>query len=539
MKHIFLLISLLTIAIPSFSDNTFFYRICLKDKGISPYSTEEAEMFLSEKSIERRTRQQLEIDLHDLPIDPAYLSQIAQTGAEIRTLSKWAETVTVHVADTTQVLPLIRNLTFVDTLYCVWKGDLTQYAPSNSDSEPVFSKKSVEKQSNLDYGQGLTQISMCNGHLLHSEGFRGEGVEIAVIDGGFNNADINPFFDQTKILEVKSFNHETNDPFRGNDHGANVLSLMLADSAGTFIGTAPDANYRLLRSEVDKGEFPVEEDYYIAALEYADSIGSDIVTTSLGYNTFDMPEANHTHEQLDGATVPISRAASLAASRGILLFTAAGNERSTSWQKIMFPADATDVITVGSVTAAEEISYFSSVGYTADGRIKPDLMAMGTASVIVNSNGANTTGNGTSYATPLMAGLGACLRGAFPDIPAADLVNKICESGDRYQSPDSLYGYGIPDFYQVYTLLKNETSIPDFNSDGISMEIRGNMLIINNINNNQRNADILRIYSCVGTVISETRNPKSYIDISHIPQGIYIANIIADGKNYAKKFIKK
>ena len=514
------------------------YRLILKDKGNPPFSIEQSEMFLSDKSLQRRSKQGLSTDSIDLPIDPSYLRTIANTGAEIRTFSKWVKTVVVHIPDSS-LIPKLKNLSFVDTLYCVWKGSLPGQALFQEENETL--RNTLENNIDSCYGEGYTQISLNNGQLLHDAGFRGEGITIAVIDGGFVNADSIDFFDSQRIKGVKNFNHEITDPLReGIDHGTKVLSCMLSDKPGEMIGTAPKADYYLLRTEIGSVEYPVEEDYWVAALEYADSIGADIVTSSLGYAYFNDSSMDHTHKQLDGKSVPISVAADLAASRGILLFNSAGNERNTAWKKIAFPGDAPNILTIGAITRDSVCSSFSSAGYTADRRVKPDLVAMGTSNAIVGSNKQIQHGNGTSFATPVLAGLSACLWQALPDLTGFEMIALLRKTANAFSHPDSLMGYGIADVYKAY--LQGKTGLKPVETENtvfFSVNSRDNRLYLN-FSRLQNNSNlVLNIYSGVGTKLLHVSNPSSSIDISSLPKGVYIVHLqTGDRPACVRKFIK-
>jgi subtilisin family serine protease len=536
MKQILFFFLMFCACFSGYSQETFMYRLILKDKGNPPFSTEQPESFLSGKSILRRAKQGLPVDSIDLPIDPAYLQAIAHTGADIRACSKWVKTVVVHIPDLSLVATL-NELPFVDTLYGVWRGSLPQ--------QVVFSNTDPASPNTLNsnpdnYGEGFIQIGLNNGQRLHDAGFHGRGMTIAVIDGGFANVDRIDCFDSRRIKGVKDFNHEANDPLRGIDHGTKVLSCMLSDKPGTLIGTAPEADYYLLRTEVDDEEYPVEEDYWVAALEYADSIGVDIVTSSLGYADFDDSSMDHTHGQLDGQSIPVSVAANLAASRGILLFNSAGNEGDGQWKKIMFPGDARNILTIGAVSSDSVRSYFSSEGPTADGRVKPDLMAMGTTAVVMDSNGQTTRRNGTSYATPILAGLGACLWQALPDLTALDVVALLRETAHAFSQPDSLMGYGIADVYKAYT--HSQTGLKPIGTDdaaGFSIHPRDNRLYLNPDQSPHRSRLLLDIYSGVGVKWLSVSTAASSIDVAFLPRGVYIARLQMDGKPaYVRKFIK-
>jgi subtilisin family serine protease len=511
------------------------YRLILRDKGHAPFSLEHPEAFLSEKSIHRRARQGLEINLSDLPIDPAYFDAVRQTGASIRAFSKWVNTIVVHIPQDS-ILSALAELPFVDTLYCVWKGKLPE--PELGSEGKAIGKTALRNDIN-SYGSGFTQIKINNGHLLHEAGFRGKGMTVAVMDGGFPNVDILDFFDADKILEVKNFNHEVNDPKRSSvEHGTRVLSCMLSDKSGELIGTAPEASYYLFRTEVDKEEFPVEEDYWVAALEYADSIGVDVVTTSLGYSNFDKSEMDHTQEQLDGKTIPMSEAANLAASKGMLLFNSAGNERAKNWGKITIPSDAENIITVGSIAKDSILSSFSSYGYSADGRVKPDLTALGTSASVLAASGYVITSNGTSFSTPILAGMATCLWEALPDLTTFDMLKLLRETGDRFANPDSLYGYGVANVYKAYTNKKTSlTPVVDENSY-LSVNSYENRLYINSEKLPNYARCILNIYSAVGTEVLSGSDFSNPIDITPLPRGIYIARLKIDNRQFVRKFVK-
>jgi subtilisin family serine protease len=536
MKQIILIGLLFSAFFPCYAQEDFMYRLILKDKGNPPFSAEQPETFLSDKSIQRRAKQGLLVDSIDLPIDPSYFQSITNTGAGIRTFSKWAKTVVVRIPDLS-LLPALKDLPFVDSLYCVWKGSLPQQVVQ--DEKDVI--QNTLKSNINSYGEGFTQISLNNGHLLHDAGFRGQGMTIAVIDGGFANVDRIDFFDPQRIKGIKNFNHEANDPLRGMDHGTRVLSCMLSDKPGEMVGTAPEADYYLLRTEIDNEEYPVEEDYWMSALEYADSIGVDIVTSSLGYAHFDDSTMNHTHDQLDGKSVLVSVSANLAASRGILLFNSAGNEgNNDSWRKIMFPGDALNMLTIGAVDKDSVRSYFSSEGYTADERVKPDLMAMGTAATVVGSNGQITRGNGTSYATPILAGLGACLWQALPELTGFEIIELLRKTAHTFSHPDSLMGYGIADVYKAYA--QSKTGLKPVGTENevcFSINSQENLLYLNFNHSQNHSKRVLSIYSSVGIKWLSVSNTSSAIDISSLPKGVYIAHLqMSDKSVYVRKFIK-
>ena len=518
----------------SAEETTYMFRILLKDKGQSTYSIQKPEEFLSEKAILRREKQGIAIDETDLPVNTSYIFQIKNTGVQIVTQSKWLNTVSVKTTDSLSVDKLLQ-LPFVDTLSLVFKGTINQEQEDIIPENPLIVTATPETN---HYGVAFTQIAMHNGNLLHEAGYKGAGMTIAVIDAGFHNVDCIDALNNDQILGAKTFSYTTAHPFRTkNQHGTRVLSCMLSNKANVMVGTAPEASYFLFCSEVDGSEFPIEEDFWVAAIEYADSIGVDIATTSLGYTTFDLPEMNHQQQQLDGNTILMSKAATLAAEKGMLLLNAAGNEGGRTWSTISFPSDAEKILTVGALVSSESLSSFSPMGPSADGRVKPDIMALGTSASLIDSNGNLIKGNGTSYATPIMAGLTACLWQAFPDRTNLELIEMIQRSSHKYTSPDNHYGYGIPDVFNVYEDQKSAWQ-PLSSPKSLIRQI-GNYLLVNTAIDNLSLCK-LTIYNSLGEIVTEIK-PLSHtsVDLSHLPRGVYIALLQCSGTHQACKFIKR
>lgn len=431
--------------------NIYRYRLTLKDKANNPYSLQHPEAFLSQKSLERRQRLGIQVDEHDLPITPAYLKQIAQTGCRIFNYSKWNNTVQVEVYDTLELAKL-EALPFITSTLLVYKLER-----DSIESKPVINRAEKVKNDIKDYfkpyGKLQTQAELINIPALHEKGYRGEGMTIAVLDGGFNNADLITAFDSTRILGIRNFTRPGEDMFADHAHGMMVLSCMMPNIPKKIVGTAPCANYYLFETEDTDTEYRGEEDNWCAAVEYADSLGVDVISSSLGYTHFDTPEVNLKYAWLDGEHELNSRSASLAASRGILLCNSAGNEGDGTWKKIGFPADGKDILTVGAVTENRVNTDFSSLGYTADHRVKPDVMSMGGQCYVLDVDGTLRTANGTSFACPILAGAATCLWQAFPDKRPTDIIDALHRASDNYDTPNEVFGYGIPDFQKAYELL--------------------------------------------------------------------------------------
>ena len=427
--------------------DTLKYRISLKDKAATTYSLEHPEAFLSEKAIERRRKQNLPIDSTDLPVCRKYVDEIRRQGVKIVVTGKWENFVTVSCNDSALV-ERIAALPFVRETEKVWiaPGGDGPFMATERDS--LINRPSVHPDS--IYGLAVDQIRLSNGDKLHEEGFKGQGMTIAVIDAGFHNADKITAMQNIRILGTKDFVNPQSDIFAESSHGMAVLSCIAMNRPGVMTGTAPEASFWLLRSEDEYSEHLVEQDYWAAAVEYADSVGVDVVSSSLGYFSFDVEALNYHQDQLDGRTSLISRAAKMASSKGILLFSSAGNEGGGSWGKITFPADAPDILTVGAITDRKKKSNFSSVGFTADYRVKPDVVALGTGCCVIDPTGNIRYANGTSFATPILAGLGVCLWQAFPSLTNKDIISLLQRFGSKFEQPDAELGYGIPDVYKAY-----------------------------------------------------------------------------------------
>ena len=423
-----------------FSQNSYYVQF--KDKNGTEFSLKSPQKFLSQRAIQRRAKQQIEIDSTDLPVSKKYLDFLKNYQAEIVFTSKWLNGATILLYDTLQV-EKIEKLPFVIFVQCTKRAVL-----------PENSLKKIAKNDNFDtffLTNSLPQHKMLGLDLLHAAGFRGQGVLIAVTDAGFPNVNENSAFDniRPRILDTYNFVENGKNVYKRSSHGTSVLSIIGA-KLDNFIGSAPDASFLLYITEDTETETLRETDNWVAAAEKADSIGTDIITVSLGYSVFDDEKDNFTYSDMDGKTTRISRAAEIAAQKGILVFISAGNEGNKSWNYITAPADAENVITVGSVDSLQNRSNFSSVGPTFDGRIKPTICTQGTQTTFVNTNNEITKGNGTSFAAPVAAGMAASIWSAFPKFTNFELMKKIIESANNYENPDNLCGYGIPNVWQIY-----------------------------------------------------------------------------------------
>ena len=432
--------------------NTYRYRVYLTDKKESPYSLKRPGEFLSEKALQRRARLELKVDEYDLPVSPTYINGLKEQGMKVLHCSKWNNTAVVETQDTAAANAL-SALPYVSRVVKVWKSNNRTVSADRPERHSIVTNNL--KATPKFYGAGQHQIEMLNGNLLHQQGFKGEGMTIAVIDGGFYNADTLEALSKCKILGTRNFVRPDRGVYDEQSHGMMVLSCIGANAPFSLVGTAPNASFYLLVSEDGDSESLVEEDNWCAAVEYADSLGCDIITSSLGYTEFDDTTTSHQYHEMDGRTAINSRSASLAASRGLLVLNSAGNSGNDQWKLIGFPADAHNILAVGAVNADGRNTLFSSLGNSADGRIKPEVMAMGGKTSLLDIDGSITRANGTSFSCPVLCGAVACLWQAFPDKRPEEIIKAVCQSGNNAQHPDNVYGYGIPDMWRAYNLLKN------------------------------------------------------------------------------------
>ena len=428
------------------AEKNYKYRVSLKDKAGSAYTIDKPQEFLSERALERRNRQQLPIDETDLPVSQKYVNELLGCGARLVTTSRWNNTVVLEVSDTL-LMDQVSQMPFVTGVKKVW----TQ--PDSIPARNAERKKEVKndiKKTGGYYGKALRQIAIHGGDSLHAAGFTGKGMHVAVIDAGFYNADEIKFFKKMDLLGTRDFVNPASDIYAENGHGMMVLSCMAANAKDAFVGTAPEASFWLLRSEDADTEQPVEEDYWSAAIEFADSVGVDVVNTSLGYHAFDEGYGGYRYRDLDGHTSMMSHSASMAADKGVIVVCSAGNSGRKAWKKMTPPGDSENVLTVGAINYELENADFSSIGHTSDGRIKPDVMAIGVNSVVSSGSGRVSQGNGTSFASPIMCGVVACFWQACPWLTAKEVIKAVQQAGDRVDYPDNIYGFGVPNLWKAY-----------------------------------------------------------------------------------------
>lgn len=428
---------------------SYMYRVSLTDKRHSPFTLADAGAYLSPKAIERRQRQHLAVDSTDLPVSQIYVDSIEKCGCRVVSRSKWNNTVVANLTDT-MIVGRIRQLPFVSSAKLVWISPDSVDAPA---PRPHYHKQlELHDTTNIrSHGVATDQLEMVGGIRLHDSGFRGKGMTIAVMDAGFLNADMIPALTDINLIGYADFVYpRSRDIFAEMEHGEQVLSIMATNQPGVYVGSAPEAAYWILRCEEEQTEQPAEEDWWAAAAEFADSVGVDVINSSLGFHNFDEPFGDCHYWQQDGKSTLISRTASMLASKGIVLVNSCGNDGMSAWKKINFPADADNILSVGAVTSERCNAGFSSLGPSADGRVKPDVMAQGSPAAVVTERGTLSSSVGTSFASPIVAGMVACLWQKYPEKTATEIINMVRQSADNAQHPDNVYGYGVPDFSKCH-----------------------------------------------------------------------------------------
>ncbi|WP_435415198.1 S8 family serine peptidase [Polaribacter aestuariivivens] len=523
----------------------------LNDKPNASDFIENPTKMLSQRAIDRRNKLNISLDITDVPIDEGYYSQLKNvTTITILGKSKWLNA--IHIQGTqTAINGLKTNFHFIQKIEFADKSLNTGSKTVGKKNTVNHQNKFKKTQENLNYGAASNQIKMLKGDYLHQVGLTGENQIIAVIDAGFPNVNTLQAFkrlrDNNQILGGYNFADRNTNFYTRHNHGTNVLSTIGGYLENQFIGTAPDAKFYLFISEIAETETVLEETLWVEAAEKADSLGVDVINTSLGYSTFDNPKHNYTYADMDGKTTFISRGAEIAANKGILVVNSAGNSGNDSWKYITAPADAPSVITVGAVDLNKNISSFSSFGPSADGRIKPEILAQGTASSVIHHNdGSIVAYSGTSFSSPIMAGLIACLNDSEVFFVLKSTVVKnlndylkeaIYKSADRYTNPTDQHGYGIPDFEVALNYYGSVFSVEEnfLNNLKISPNPVSTNFKIEGFVGNLESYKLV-LYDVLGKEIYQFKNmDNNIIDISNLKKGLYILKI---SKGKTRKILK-
>jgi serine protease AprX len=519
------------------TDN-YFYRVYFKDKGDNFIGNYAPEDLLSQKSINRRQKAGIAVpDFRDLPVNGGYINEIVAMGMNLRLhcTSKWMNTALFKTQNQINT-NIVLNLPFVKEV------KLVKTPAGKSDYLDKFDLHSEQD----DISSFDRPVGMLNGLPVHNSGYDGTGILIAVLDGGFLKADLisslNELRKRRGIKGTYDFVSGNYNVYNYHSHGTAVLSVLAGRIPGKIEGSAPGADYWLIRTEDTFTEFPAEEDYWAAGAEFADSVGADIISSSLGYFNFDNPVMNYKFSEMDGNTTFITQEADIAASKGILVVNSAGNERTNSWKRIIAPSDGDSVLAVGAVSGSESISTFSSAGPSADGRVKPDNVAQGVNVPVQTMETTITNANGTSVACPVISGVCACIMQAAPLATNMDIINALHIKADRYNSPDSLYGYGIPDMVQVLSYVQDTRIAKPKNATVIGPNPFNADLLITFRQSPVRLK--LEIFTMSGKVVVRKNYPE-YIgrtirisDLQYKEQGIYIIRLTTENGVSTQKVIK-
>lgn len=560
MKKHFYTILLVSFWLSSFAQSTGeTYVIKLKDKGNTEFSTSVPDKFLSPRSIERRIVQQVPIDQTDLPVNKEYIQAITATGAKVMYVSKWLNEAIIEVNENDQItkissLPFIQSVkqssVFKTRKNRLFRRFLEQekfkdlndgYKSTNSTNDFIF-----------NYGISANQAKMIKIDRLHVSGYTGQDMMIAVIDAGFRLVNQMSAFDTLRarglILGTRDFVQPGNDIYGEalSNHGTMVLSTMGGNIPGQIVGTAPHAKYWLMRTEDASAEYRMEEYYWVAAAEYADSLGVDIINTSLGYTTFDDPSENHTYSELNGDTAPITRAADLAAKKGMLVVNSAGNSGNEPWRYISFPADGDSVLSVGAVDINGVPASYSSVGPTSDGRIKPDVVTQGFQTVVAADEAGIIQANGTSFSAPILSGAAACLWQANPTLTNMEIYNAIKQSGSTANNPNNTIGWGIPDFSKAMNLVLGNEEYELVSDNLICYPNPFTTYIKTSINISNPASSLLRLINTHGKIVKEFTSFDLTIGVNEItidgldilPKGIYFLQFSNGASTISQKLLK-
>ena len=495
---------------------------------------------LTQKAIDRKQNHNIAIDERDVPVNEAYITDIkSQTGIVVMAKSKWFNA--VHVRGTEDAINVLGNLTFVDRI-----DFANQNLNTSLRSASVFNKTEIEESTiAFTYGDTQNQVEMINVDELHLSDFTGQGITIAVMDAGFPNVNTMDAFQRLRENGGLKGGYDFVDrttavyDFADNNHGTKVLSTMAGFIANEFVGTAPDASYYVFRTEDSGSENPVEESYWVEAAERADSLGVDMINTSLGYQTYDNPNYNYTPADMNGQTTYITKGASIAAEKGILVVVSAGNSGATDWQTVGAPADSPLVLSIGGVNADGDYVSFSSQGSAAQiGYQKPDVVARAGLAFVIDDNNVIVQNNGTSFSAPILCGGIAALWEAIPEVSPTEVMNYVRQSASQYMNPDHFLGYGIPDLNVAQSL-----AVIDHNQELQAFKIYPNPVTSN------LNIEVpigidqmeVSVYNQIGQrILSQSifKNSK-HLNVSGLASGVYVIELSSIRILKTFKFIKQ
>lgn len=542
MNRVVVILLLVGLPILSYAEIGRFI-VHFTDKQGSSFSTSEPEEFLSQRSIDRKLEYSIPITIQDLPVNKTYLEGVEASGANVIHTSRWFNAALVVADD--GIIDDLDKLNFVDLVeYVGPKRNGIELNPVPFDISLTPSEPSTIKASSV------LQLGQLGADVMHEDGFTGENVLVAVFDSGFKSLNESSLFthvfENNRLLDSKDFVLNTNNVFQYDDHGTNAFSCIAAKSE-PLTGTGYNASFALYLTEDINSEYRIEEYNWLFAAERADSLGVDIISSSLGYNDFNDDSMDYQFVDLDGQTSVVSQAAQIASDKGILVVSSAGNEgRDVSgWPYIIMPADVPDVIAVAAVNNKNNRLSFSSVGPNANGVVKPDVAALGSGVAVLNDKNEIVALSGTSFSAPLISGLAAGLWSKFPGLTNKELKGLILTSTPNLSKPDSLIGHGVPDYrlafaeniLSVQGVMENIVSVfPNpFSSDHISIMIESEYA---------RQTIKFKLYAPSGRMVNSTQIKKYRkgdvlkLEINDVSKGIYILNIYSEGISKNVKLLR-
>ena len=550
MRYFLVLIFLISI---SSAGQTAKYFIEFTDKNNNGFSIDKPLEFLSERSVSRRARQNINYSIQDLPVNKIYKDSLSKSGAIIWYTSRWMNAALIE-ADAVSLEKIkafsfikkdnIKNFDKVSARLMGNKARLTSQKENTTVNNGQATKK---KLSPSDYGNSYNQDKMIGVDEMHNQGFNGQGMRVAIFDSGFKNANqlkcFQHLFSNNKIITTYDFVRNEPSVYEDDGHGLNVFSVMGAYQPGSLIGPSYQADYVLLRTEDASSEYRIEEINWLIAAEFADSLGVDVINSSLGYSSFDNPKMNYKTGDMNGKTALITKAADIAASKGMLVVCSAGNEGDNPWQIITAPADADSVLTVGAVDDNQTHVNFSSIGPTADGRVKPDVCAQGLSTVLCSPSGNIISSSGTSFSSPLMAAMATGFWQAHPELNNMQVINYLRRSGNNFSTPNYTLGYGVPDFKKADQLVKIDQLIekdkyliaPNPIGEGHQINIYLNKLFVNEL-------ATIQVINSAGKIIYGKNNYKTSTEnqlvLPHkISSGIYLLKLKTPSLQISEKII--
>ncbi|MCP9746858.1 S8 family peptidase [Lacihabitans sp. CS3-21] len=526
----------------SFVNSQNRYFVYLKDKSNSTFSISAPEKFLSKRSIDRRKNQNIAINSLDIPVNLNYINQLKTAGAKIIGTSKWLNAVLIETNP--EILAKISKLDFVKNIDGNQDIRGAKVATISKMTGTIDKFGSYEE---FNYGNSLNQIQQLGVEEMHKKGFTGKGVLVAVFDAGFDKAQtmdaFKHLFSAKKIVKTYDFVSNDTTVFESHWHGTAAMSCIGAKLNAQLVGTAPDADFALYKTEDVGSETRIEEVYWLFAAENADSLGVDVINSSLGYYSFDNPSTDYKFEDLNGDKTISARAADYAVARGIIVVNSAGNEGNNSWNHIVTPADADSVISVGAVDAIGNTVGFSSPGPNAKNTLKPEVSARGSQTTVAISNPNASSSSGTSFSSPLIAGMVASLKQQFPQYSAMKIRELLIKSASKYETPDNKIGYGIPSYKRFVELAQNLLAIENYseetvifpnpinNEQAIKIKINGI-----EISDNQH----IEVFDLNGRRIFENTITMDEFrtNLSKFGSGTYSIKVQVADKMHTKRFIK-